>query len=137
MAPKICMNSSCRTASTPEWKKGWPLRSGGYADLCYTCGFGFRFFVCSGVLILSELYNLQDFLGRTCGIYSTNYLTEVVFLFYLLKEERRGSLCAQPAFVPTHHLILMGRVVGEMDLSLHHFLDVSNPHFIFSIKYPI
>ncbi|XVF68418.1 hypothetical protein PTKIN_Ptkin11bG0001500 [Pterospermum kingtungense] len=38
MGSKICMNSSCGTATTHEWKKGWPLRSGGFANLCYRCG---------------------------------------------------------------------------------------------------
>ncbi|WCJ34954.1 B3 domain-containing protein Os07g0679700 [Euphorbia peplus] len=35
---KICMNASCRTTLTHEWKNGWPLQSGGFAHLCYTCG---------------------------------------------------------------------------------------------------
>ncbi|KAM1602139.1 hypothetical protein ACFX1Z_028884 [Malus domestica] len=38
MDSKICMNPSCRTANTHEWKKGWPLRTGGFAHLCYKCG---------------------------------------------------------------------------------------------------
>ncbi|XP_038694706.1 B3 domain-containing transcription repressor VAL1-like [Tripterygium wilfordii] len=42
MGSKICMNASCGTATSREWKKGWPLRSGVYADLCYTCGFAYE-----------------------------------------------------------------------------------------------
>ncbi|KAB2607231.1 B3 domain-containing transcription repressor VAL1-like [Pyrus ussuriensis x Pyrus communis] len=38
MESKICMNPSCRMANTHEWKKGWPLRTGGFAHLCYKCG---------------------------------------------------------------------------------------------------
>ncbi|XP_050368326.1 B3 domain-containing transcription repressor VAL2-like isoform X2 [Argentina anserina] len=38
MATKICMNVSCGTSNTHEWKDGWPLRSGGFAHLCYKCG---------------------------------------------------------------------------------------------------
>lgn len=38
MGSKICMNTSCATATTHEWKKGWRLGSGGYADLCFRCG---------------------------------------------------------------------------------------------------
>ncbi|XP_009354857.2 B3 domain-containing transcription repressor VAL2 [Pyrus x bretschneideri] len=38
MDSKICMNPSCRTANTHEWKKGWPLRTGGFAHLCNKCG---------------------------------------------------------------------------------------------------
>ena len=35
---KMCMNASCGSTSTVEWKKGWPLRSGALADLCFRCG---------------------------------------------------------------------------------------------------
>ncbi|ESQ51601.1 hypothetical protein EUTSA_v10016263mg [Eutrema salsugineum] len=38
MGSKMCMNASCGSTSTVEWKKGWPLRSGALADLCYRCG---------------------------------------------------------------------------------------------------
>ncbi|XP_010558872.1 PREDICTED: B3 domain-containing transcription repressor VAL1-like [Tarenaya hassleriana] len=38
MGQKICMNASCATTTTVEWKKGWPLRTGGFADLCFRCG---------------------------------------------------------------------------------------------------
>ncbi|CAH2060025.1 unnamed protein product [Thlaspi arvense] len=38
MGSKMCMNASCGSTSTVEWKKGWPLRSGSLADLCYRCG---------------------------------------------------------------------------------------------------
>ncbi|KAK8980392.1 hypothetical protein V6N11_028953 [Hibiscus sabdariffa] len=38
MGSENCMNSSCGAAITHEWKKGWPLRSGGFAHLCYPCG---------------------------------------------------------------------------------------------------
>lgn len=35
-----CMNASCgaMTAAVAEWKKGWRLRSGGFAGLCDKCG---------------------------------------------------------------------------------------------------
>lgn len=38
MGSKICMNASCKATNTHEWKRGWPLRSGGFADLCHKCG---------------------------------------------------------------------------------------------------
>ncbi|KAL1192765.1 B3 domain-containing transcription repressor VAL1 [Cardamine amara subsp. amara] len=38
MGSKMCMNTSCGSTSTVEWKQGWPLRSGLLADLCYRCG---------------------------------------------------------------------------------------------------
>ncbi|PON37687.1 hypothetical protein PanWU01x14_318450 [Parasponia andersonii] len=38
MGSRICMNASCGTTTTLEWKNGWLLRSGGFAHLCRTCG---------------------------------------------------------------------------------------------------
>ncbi|CAA7037911.1 unnamed protein product [Microthlaspi erraticum] len=38
MGSKMCMNATCGATSTVEWKKGWPLRSGALADLCFRCG---------------------------------------------------------------------------------------------------
>ncbi|PON92757.1 Zinc finger-type transcription factor [Trema orientale] len=33
-----CMNVACGASTSIEWKKGWALRSGGYANLCDKCG---------------------------------------------------------------------------------------------------
>ncbi|CAN8247490.1 unnamed protein product [Cochlearia groenlandica] len=38
MGSKMCMNASCGSTTSVEWKKGWPLRSGLLADLCFPCG---------------------------------------------------------------------------------------------------
>ncbi|XP_073291630.1 B3 domain-containing transcription repressor VAL1-like isoform X2 [Primulina huaijiensis] len=38
MGSKNCMNKACRTTTSSEWKKGWRLKSGGFATLCYNCG---------------------------------------------------------------------------------------------------
>ncbi|XP_015874689.2 B3 domain-containing transcription repressor VAL1 [Ziziphus jujuba] len=38
MGSKICMNESCGATNTHEWKNGWPLKSGGFASLCHSCG---------------------------------------------------------------------------------------------------
>jgi hypothetical protein len=38
---KRCMNPAC-AAPPPaggDWRKGWPLRSGGFALLCDKCGY--------------------------------------------------------------------------------------------------
>ncbi|KAG1338956.1 B3 domain-containing protein [Cocos nucifera] len=41
MATKRCMNVSCgATVPEGEWKKGWGLKSGGFANLCNKCGTG-------------------------------------------------------------------------------------------------
>ncbi|ONI03955.1 hypothetical protein PRUPE_6G293400 [Prunus persica] len=37
MEPRTCVNSACGTSSSIEWKKGWALRSGGFANLCPKC----------------------------------------------------------------------------------------------------
>lgn len=34
-----CMNLSCGASTSIEWRKGWPLRSGGFANLCDKCGY--------------------------------------------------------------------------------------------------
>ncbi|KAL3850531.1 hypothetical protein ACJIZ3_012413 [Penstemon smallii] len=38
MGSNICMNQACRVTTSCEWKKGWSLKSGGFATLCYSCG---------------------------------------------------------------------------------------------------
>lgn len=42
-APKRCMNPVCGAQPASlvvgDWKKGWPLRSGGFALLCDKCGY--------------------------------------------------------------------------------------------------
>ncbi|CAA2964104.1 B3 domain-containing transcription repressor VAL1-like [Olea europaea subsp. europaea] len=38
MGSKICMNELCRATTSSECKKGWGLKSGGFAILCYRCG---------------------------------------------------------------------------------------------------
>ncbi|GKV09596.1 hypothetical protein SLEP1_g21073 [Rubroshorea leprosula] len=62
MGSKICMNSSCGTATTHEWKKGWPLRSGGYADLCYSCGSAYK------NLVFCNTFHLEETGWRDCYI---------------------------------------------------------------------
>ncbi|XP_073022118.1 B3 domain-containing transcription repressor VAL1-like isoform X2 [Primulina eburnea] len=41
MGSKNCMNEACRTTTSSEWKKGWSLKSGGFATLCYNCGLSY------------------------------------------------------------------------------------------------
>lgn len=33
-----CMNEACKAATSLEWKRGWDLKSCGFATLCYSCG---------------------------------------------------------------------------------------------------
>jgi len=45
-AAKRCMNPACGGPASSvvgaggDWRKGWPLRSGGFALLCDNCGYG-------------------------------------------------------------------------------------------------
>ncbi|KAI4353546.1 hypothetical protein L6164_002487 [Bauhinia variegata] len=38
MASRTCMNVACATSTSIQWRKGWALRSGEFADLCDKCG---------------------------------------------------------------------------------------------------
>ncbi|KAL5757138.1 hypothetical protein ACOSQ2_021884 [Xanthoceras sorbifolium] len=60
MGTRICMNALCGTGATQEWKKGWPLRSGGYADLCFNCGSAYE------NLVFCETYHLEEPGWRDC-----------------------------------------------------------------------
>ncbi|KAK9057524.1 hypothetical protein SSX86_022360 [Deinandra increscens subsp. villosa] len=35
---KICMNDLCGATTSGEWKRGWPMKVGGVATLCFACG---------------------------------------------------------------------------------------------------
>ncbi|XP_052177804.1 B3 domain-containing transcription repressor VAL1-like isoform X2 [Diospyros lotus] len=57
---KICMNDSCLTRTTLQWKKGWSLKSGGFAVLCHTCGSAYEnSFYC-------ETFHLDESGWREC-----------------------------------------------------------------------
>uniref|UniRef100_A0A7N0TGM1 Uncharacterized protein n=1 Tax=Kalanchoe fedtschenkoi TaxID=63787 RepID=A0A7N0TGM1_KALFE len=60
MGTAICMNKSCRTPSSPEWKSGWPLRSGGFATLCLVCGSAFE------NLVYCETFHRDESGWREC-----------------------------------------------------------------------
>ncbi|KAF8402487.1 hypothetical protein HHK36_010572 [Tetracentron sinense] len=61
MASKICMNVSCGATSSIEWKKGWSLRSGGFANLCDKCGSAYEQYV------FCETFHLKDSGWRECN----------------------------------------------------------------------
>ncbi|XP_073291628.1 B3 domain-containing transcription repressor VAL1-like isoform X3 [Primulina huaijiensis] len=42
MGSKNCMNDACCTTTLSEWKKGWSLKSGGFATLCHNCGLAYE-----------------------------------------------------------------------------------------------
>lgn len=61
MATKRCMNVSCGvTVPEGEWKKGWGLKSGGFANLCNKCGYIFFSFLLSFLSLICDLHVLFD-----------------------------------------------------------------------------
>ncbi|KAL0419309.1 UNVERIFIED_CONTAM: B3 domain-containing protein [Sesamum radiatum] len=62
MASKNCMNEACRGTTTSEWKKGWSLKSGGFATLCYSCGSAYE------NSLFCETFHSEDSGWRECRI---------------------------------------------------------------------
>ncbi|XAR68715.1 hypothetical protein NMG60_11000064 [Bertholletia excelsa] len=60
MGSKACMNSLCGVSSSPEWKKGWPLRSGEFASLCDKCGAAYE------QLVFCDTFHSKDTGWREC-----------------------------------------------------------------------
>nr|GMD67055.1 B3 domain-containing transcription repressor VAL1-like [Ipomoea batatas] len=61
MESTICMNELCRGAtSSSEWKKGWSLKSGGFAKLCYNCGSAYE------NVAFCEMFHLDESGWRKC-----------------------------------------------------------------------
>ncbi|XP_031485333.1 B3 domain-containing protein Os07g0679700-like isoform X2 [Nymphaea colorata] len=42
MGSRVCMNPCCGSTSTSRWMDGWPLRAGGFANLCEACGDAYK-----------------------------------------------------------------------------------------------
>lgn len=57
-----CMNASCGASTSIEWKKGWALRSGGYANLCDKCGSAYE------QSIFCDLFHSADSGWRDCTL---------------------------------------------------------------------
>ncbi|XP_048226738.1 B3 domain-containing transcription repressor VAL1 [Ricinus communis] len=81
MGSKICMNASCGVTKTHEWRRGWTLRSGGYALLCYTCGSAYENSVYCDTFHLEEpgwreCYNCNKRLH--CGCIASKSLFELL-----------------------------------------------------------
>ncbi|XP_070006779.1 B3 domain-containing transcription repressor VAL2-like isoform X5 [Nicotiana sylvestris] len=60
MGSMICMNEVCRKTTSSEWRKGWSLKSGGFANLCYNCGSAFE------NLTFCETFHMGDSGWREC-----------------------------------------------------------------------
>ncbi|XP_022732167.1 B3 domain-containing transcription repressor VAL1-like isoform X2 [Durio zibethinus] len=79
MGSKICMNSSCGTATTREWKKGWPLRSGGFAHLCYRCGSAYE------DNVYCDTFHVEESGWRECRLCSKRLHCGCIASKYLLE----------------------------------------------------
>ncbi|XP_042045349.1 B3 domain-containing transcription repressor VAL1-like [Salvia splendens] len=62
MGSKYCMNHVCRGTTSSEWKKGWSLKSGGFANLCYRCGSAYE------NSVFCETFHSEESGWRECRI---------------------------------------------------------------------
>lgn len=62
MAARRCMNAACGAAAPPDgvWRKGWGIRSGGFANLCDKCGMAYE------QLVFCELFHQKESGWREC-----------------------------------------------------------------------
>ncbi|KAA8550445.1 hypothetical protein F0562_002129 [Nyssa sinensis] len=59
---KICMNEACQATTSVEWKKGWGLKSDGFATLCYNCGSAYE------NLVYCETFHREESGWRECKL---------------------------------------------------------------------
>ncbi|KAK6163865.1 hypothetical protein DH2020_000729 [Rehmannia glutinosa] len=62
MGSKNCMNEVCRGTTSSDWKKGWSLKSGGFATLCYRCGSAYE------NSVFCETFHSEESGWRECRI---------------------------------------------------------------------
>ncbi|KAL1541030.1 B3 domain-containing transcription repressor VAL1-like [Salvia divinorum] len=62
MGSKNCMNEVCRGTTSSDSKKGWSLKSGGFAALCYKCGSAYE------NSVFCETYHQDESGWRECRI---------------------------------------------------------------------
>ncbi|XP_015897448.3 B3 domain-containing transcription repressor VAL2 isoform X1 [Ziziphus jujuba] len=76
-----CMNVSCGASNSIEWKKGWPLRSGGYANLCDKCGSAYEQFIFCDIFHAKESgWRECTLCGKRlhCGCVASRFLLELL-----------------------------------------------------------
>ncbi|KAL7169490.1 hypothetical protein ACSBR2_034510 [Camellia fascicularis] len=62
MGSRACTNGLCGASSSNEWKKGWPLRSGEFANLCDKCGSAYE------QLVFCDTFHSKDTGWRECSL---------------------------------------------------------------------
>ncbi|KAE8663190.1 B3 domain-containing transcription repressor VAL2 [Hibiscus syriacus] len=60
MALKSCMNGLCGASTSIEWRKGWALRSGDFANLCDKCGSAYE------QSVFCDIFHSKDSGWREC-----------------------------------------------------------------------
>ncbi|KAF2287980.1 hypothetical protein GH714_003704 [Hevea brasiliensis] len=61
MESKTCMNALCGASTSSGWRKGWPLRSGVFANLCDKCGSAYE------LSIFCDMFHSKDSGWRECA----------------------------------------------------------------------
>lgn len=81
MASNNCMNVLCGASTSIEWKKGWVMRSGEYANLCDKCGSAYE------QSIFCNMFHSKDSGWRECtscgkrlhcGCIASRYMLELL-----------------------------------------------------------
>ncbi|XP_068341096.1 B3 domain-containing transcription repressor VAL2 isoform X2 [Pyrus communis] len=62
MERRTCMNAACGTSTSIEWKRGWALRSGGFANLCLKCWSAYE------QSIYCDVFHSNESGWRECGV---------------------------------------------------------------------
>ncbi|KAK9727337.1 hypothetical protein RND81_05G274400 [Saponaria officinalis] len=62
MESRFCMNSSCGAKTTVQWKKGWSVKSGDAADLCFNCGSAYE------SAVYCDTFHLEETGWRECSL---------------------------------------------------------------------
>ncbi|KAE8694998.1 B3 domain-containing transcription repressor VAL2 [Hibiscus syriacus] len=92
MALKSCMNDLCGASTSIEWKNGWVLRSGGFANLCDKCGSAYEQSVFCDIFHSNESgWRECTSCGKSlhCGCIASRCLFELL--------ESRGIICTSCA----------------------------------------
>ncbi|XP_019178806.1 PREDICTED: B3 domain-containing transcription repressor VAL1-like isoform X2 [Ipomoea nil] len=83
MGSNVCMNELCCSTTSSEWKKGWGLKSGGFAILCYSCGSAYEKVAFCETFHLDESGWKECRMCRKrihCGCIASKYLFEYMDL---------------------------------------------------------
>ncbi|XP_078436033.1 B3 domain-containing protein Os07g0679700-like [Wolffia australiana] len=58
---RSCVNAECGKTDAEEWRRGWALRSGGFANLCGNCGMAYE------KSVFCDVFHLKESGWRECN----------------------------------------------------------------------